>query len=466
MKMHPRLRFGCVVVGTLVLAVASAGAAETTWKAGFAAVKITPAQPLMLAGYASRTVPARDVVDDLFLKALVLEDGAGSRSLLITADLIGFRADFTEPVAARITAATGLPRERILLNASHTHAGPAIMVNQQSHYTIAREQAEALIAYTRQLQDQCVALATQAIDRLQPATLAWGVGVVNFPMNRREATERGIILGVNPRGPVDRSVPVLRIDAPDGKVVGVLFGAACHNTTYGARDNQVSGDFASAAQAFIEQEFPGTQAMFLQGLAGDANPYPNSLNDPAKRPAAEIAREHGVSLGREVTRVLGVALKPVRGPLRAAHELVALPLQKAPSRAELEQTTAKAGSTQKWVADQMLARLKAGESLPTTYRAPVAVWQFGADLTLVGLPGEVVVDYVRLTEEALGPLKLWLSAYCNDTFGYLPSARVLREGGYETRGLYHGGIGYFAPEAQDALVSKVRELADRVGRPR
>ena len=82
----------------------------------------------------------------------------------------------------------------------------------------------------------------------------------------------------------------------------------------------------------------------------------------------------------------------------------------------------------------------------------------------MGLPGEIVVDYVALIEEAVGPRKLWLSAYCNDTFGYVPSARVLREGGYETRGLYHGGIGYFAPEAQDALVGKVRELAERVGR--
>jgi hypothetical protein len=112
----------------------------------------------------------------------------------------------------------------------------------------------------------------------------------------------------------------------------------------------------------------------------------------------------------------------------------------------------------------MLAQLKRGEALPTNYRALVTVWQFGTDLTLVGLPGEVVVDYVRLLEDAVGPLKLWLSAYCNDTFGYLPSARVLREGGYETRGIYHGGIGYFAPEAQDVIVEKVRELASRAGR--
>lgn len=467
MSLLPRfcahLSFGLVFLVSLS-AAAPASAPVPSWQAGFAAAKITPTEPLMLAGYANRTIPTREVVDDLHLKVFALEDATGSRSLLITADLIGFRADFTESTCARITTATGVPRERILFNASHTHAGPAVMMSLRSHYTITREQAEKLIAYTEKLRDQCVSLATEAIRRLQPARMSWGVGAVNFPMNRREFTERGVILGVNPRGPVDRSVPVLRVHSPEGKLIGVVFGAACHNTTYGSRDNQISGDFASAAQTFVEKEFPGTQAMFMQGLAGDANPYPNSLNDPAKRPASEIAREHGASLGREVTRVLGNALKPVNGPLRIAHAPAALPLQPVPSRDELEKTSAKAGSTQKWVADQMLARLKAGETLPTTYSAHVSVWQFGSDLTLVGLPGEVVVDYVRLIEDALGPLKLWLAAYSSDTFGYVPSARVLREGGYETRGLYHGGIGYFAPEVESVLVNTVRELAAQAGR--
>jgi hypothetical protein len=452
------------LLGPLLLAIGAVRAADVPWKAGFAAVKITPGEPLMLAGYASRTIPARDVIDELHAKALALEDSTGNRVVLITADLIGFRADFTEPVCARITAATGIPRERILLNASHTHAGPAVMMSMQSHYSITAAQATQLIAYTTRLQDQCVELARQALSRLQPARLSWGVGVVDFPMNRREFTERGVILGVNPRGPVDRTVPVLRIETPEKKLAGVVFGAACHNTTYGARDNQLSGDFAGAAQALVEREFPEAQAMFMQGLAGDANPYPNSLNDPAKRPASEIAHAHGATLGREVIRVLGNALKPVNGPVRATLDAVALPLQKPPARDELERTAAKGSSTQKWVAEQMLARLKAGETLPATYNPPVTVWQFGGDLTWVGLPGEVVVDYVRLLEDAIGPLKLWLSAYCNDTYGYFPSARVLREGGYETRGLYHGGIGYFAPEAQDVLVAKVRELAGRVGR--
>ena len=112
----------------------------------------------------------------------------------------------------------------------------------------------------------------------------------------------------------------------------------------------------------------------------------------------------------------------------------------------------------------MLAVLDRGEKLPAHYSCPLTVWQFGADLTLVGLSGEVVVDYVPLLEKALGPNQLWLAAYCNDVFGYLPSARVLKEGGYETRGLYSGGAGFFAPKAEEILVEKVRDLARKAGR--
>src|SRR5581483_5941730 len=121
-------------------------------------------------------------------------------------------------------------------------------------------------------------------------------------------------------------------------------------------------------------------------------------------------------------------------------------------------------SPKTWGAAQMLAALEKGEKLPDHYTCPLTVWQFGGDLTLVGISGEVVVDYVTFLEQALGPNQLWVAGYCNDVFGYLPSARVLKEGGYETRGLYSGGAGFFAPEAQDVVVESLRKLARQVGR--
>jgi hypothetical protein len=286
-------------------------------------------------------------------------------------------------------------------------------------------------------------------------------------MNRREFTPRGVILGVNPRALADRSVPVLRVDSVDGKPRAILFGAGAHNTTLTGENYQICGDYAGFAQAYIQDHYAlphrggegrvrGTaQAMFLLGCAGDANPYP--------RGTLELAREHGATLGKEVCRVLETKLWPVAGPLQIAFDQVDLPLQEV-SRQELQKLAEDKRSFKTWGATRMLAMLDRGERPATHYRCPVTVWQFGRDLTLVGLSGEVVVDYLTLLEQALGPNQLWVVAYCNDVFGYLPSARVLQEGGYETRGLYSGGAGFFDPKAQDILVRKVREVAQKAGR--
>ena len=130
---------------------------------------------------------------------------------------------------------------------------------------------------------------------------------------------------------------------------------------------------------------------------------------------------------------------------------------------ELEQLAAKGNVRQKASAGKMLLSLERGDPQPKQYSAPVAVWQFGPDFTWVGLSGEVVADYVPLIEKAIGPLQLWISAYCNDYFGYVPSARMLSEGGYETLGLFRAN-GIFTAETETVLVNKVRELSVQAGR--
>jgi len=430
-------------------------AQESPWKAGLAATKITPQQPLFMAGYASRNKPFESVHDDLFAKVLVLEDSRGQRGVLVTTDLIGWRGDDAALLRRAIGEKLGVEPTAVVINASHTHTGPALARSDLSSQDPAI--AERSAAYMRDLMEKIVAAAVGAAAQLAPARLSWGTGVVHFVMNRREFTlERGVILGVNPRGLADRSVPVLRIDDPSGKLRGVVFGAACHNTTLGPQHYEISGDFAGHAQRQIEADHPGAVALFVQGCAGDANPYP--------RGSHELAEQHGRELAAEVNRLLTTKLTPVAGPLRIAWGEATLPLAPPPSREALEQQAAGKGGALVWVAQQMLARLQRGEKLPSDYTCPVSVWQFGDDLTLVSLSGEVVVDYVRMIEDAMGPNRLWISAYNHDVFGYLPSARVLREGGYETRGLIHGGIGLFAPDAEKVLVAKVRELAQAAGR--
>jgi hypothetical protein len=434
-----------------------ARAADPEWKVGLAQVKITPERPVLLAGYANRTRPFDKVATDLYAKALALEDRAGQVAILVTTDLIGLPAAVAEPVCQRLAAKAGLRRAQVLLSSSHTHTGPALSLDPAARDGRAPGDAQRTVEYTRQLQDKLVQVVLRALERRQPARLSWGTGVAPFVMNRREFTPGGVILGVNPRGPADRTVPVLRIDTTAGQLRAVLFGAATHNTTLTGNCYEICGDYAGFAQAYVQEHHPGAQALFLLGCAGDSNPYPRGTMD--------LAREHGATLGKEVGRVLETKLQPVRGPLTIAFGQADLPLQEPPPRAELDRQAARKGGLDAGIARQMVAALDRGEKLPTHYRCPVTVWQFGQDLTLVGLSGEVVVDYVALLEKALGPNRLWPVAYCNDVFGYLPSARVLAEGGYETRGLYSGGIGRFAPQAQDVLVPKVRELAEKAGRP-
>jgi hypothetical protein len=445
------------VVGCLALfAAASNIAVADDWKVGIATVKITPAEPVQMSGYASRTRPFAGVNDDLYAKALVLEDAQGNRGLIISTDLIGFKASLAQSIGRQIAEKTGLAREQILLTAIHTHSAPTLSLDPNPREGFSANDAEKTAAYTREVEEKIIELAARALADLKPARLSAGTGVATFVMNRREVTRDGIILGVNPRGLADRSAPVLRIDDGEGKLRAVLFLCACHNTTLGPQNMLISGDYGGYAQRAIEAEHPGVTALMVLGCAGDANPHPRGTMDNA--------REHGESLGKEVSRVLGEKLKPIRGPLKTIMQEVALPLAEPLPREELE-TMAKTGPGYKQgVARELLALLDKGEKIPTHYKAPLALWQFGDDLTLVALPGEVVADYVPLLERALGPLDLWIAAYANDVFGYLPSKRVLEEGGYETRGIYSGGPGFFSPQAQDTIVEAIRGMARKAGR--
>lgn len=448
---------------TLVLLIVPAHAQAqdeaAPWQIGLASTRITPDTPVRMAGYGSRERKqlSEGIAADLHAKAIALQDAEGNRALLVTTDIIGLTRSVSEPLYQRIGKATGLARNAMLINSSHTHTGPAIGFKANIAHLSDAAHIEGTDRYTRWLSDRLVELAAEAIDSLQPARLSWNVGVATFVMNRREFTERGVRLGFNPRGHCDRSVPVLKVQSTDGDTRCLLFGAACHNTTLTGQHMQISGDFAGYAQQFIERELKGdVQAMFMQGCAGDANPFP--------RGSEEIARIHGMTLGKEVLRLLESEFTPITGTLTTLLRSVELPLQESFAPDDFDKLDRASGSTRE-VARQIREKLAAGEELPNSYQAPIAVWQFGEDLTLVGLPGEVVVDFVRMIEDSIGPRKLWVSAYNSDVFGYLPSARVLSEGGYEMRGIYSGGFGIFSPRAEQVVVENVTSLAREAGRP-
>ena len=445
----------------------SATGSDPGWQVGLARVRITPNRPVVLLGYSNREGPFESVAADIWAKAMALEDGAGNRAVIVTTDLVGIQAVIGEPVCKRIREKTGLDRSQIVLNASHNHTGPLVSLDPRlggndGHPALSPADQEQTVAYTRQLQDQLVDVVLHALGNLEPARIAWGQGEVGFPFNRRTVLADRVIMRANPDAPVDRTVPVLRVDTPEGELKAILFGCACHNTTLTDAHNLIAGDYAGFAQTHIEQQHPSAQAMFISGCGADANPHP--------RGTMEQAKIHGRILGAEVCRVIEQPLDVVVGPLATEYAQVDLPLKRL-SQAEIESYTT-LPSTEASMAKQMLKVLAQGKNLPISYAAPLAVWQFGDRLTLVALPAEPVADYVTLLRDALGPEKLWIAGYNNDCFGYLPSTRIVNEGGHEAIGitLWIWGknlsthIGFFSRDVQEVVVRSVRELAERAGR--
>jgi hypothetical protein len=438
-----------LLIGFCALVLPCSAQEPAAWKAGVAAVKITPEEPVWMSGYGSRTKPSEGVAADLFAKALAIEDPAGTRLVIVTMDLIVVPRTLRDWLEAQLNEKHGLAPGSLMMNASHTHCGPELSGSALASRMLNPEYTPAMERYTARLRQHLVAVAGEALKKLVPAKLDYLHSRCGFAMNRRRPTPTGYANSPNSAGPVDHDVPVLRVSDPKGKLVAVLFGYACHNTTMG--DYMIRGDYAGYAQKFFEEAHPGVTAMFMTGCGADQNPYP--------RRTEELCKYHGRSLAVAVEAALETVPKPLRGPLSVAFADVTLDLV-PPSRKELEKTAATAKEPYRAQAAALLKQLKEDGKIRSTYPAPVQVARFGRDLTLIALPGETCVDFsLRLKRELAGPA-VWVAGYSNDVFAYLPSLRVLREGGYEASGamIWYALPGPFSETVEERVVSKVLQM--------
>lgn len=450
--MNKRALIALIVVGASIAGARTGQAQEpTAWQAGVAVVKITPETPVWMAGYAARKKPSEGVAADLFAKALAIEDPTGSRLVIVTLDLISVPRSLRDWLEAAVQDKYALPPSSLLINASHTHCGPALNAAELKLNELKAPYAAAAERYVGQLQTKLAELVGRALQQLVPAQLDFQRARAGFAMNRRRPTGGGYRNAPYFEGPVDHEVPVLRVTDPSGELKAVLFGHACHNTTMG--DYLIRGDYAGYAQQYLEADHPGATALFMIGCAADQNPYP--------RGQEELAKQHGRTLALAVEAALQTPPKPLRGPLRTALEDVALDFAPPPSRDQLERNAAGAREPDRSQAIALLKELDTTGRIRTTYPCPVQVVRFGRDLTLIAMGGETVVDYaLRLKRELAGP-SVWVAGYSNDVFTYVPSARVLAEGGYEAgdAAKWDALPGPFTDTVEERLVGKVLELA-------
>ena len=446
MRMRNHLN-GLIIFGAILLVglTSNTQATAAEWQAGFAKVVITPDEPMWLSGYGARSKPSEGKIHDLYAKAAVLRDPSGATVVFVSTDLIGVPATMAKFVSAAVAKQHGIPRANIMLTCSHTHCGPA-MDDMLSHMLAMKESDWVLVRKNQvQLNAKVIAVVASAIGDLKPAKLSVGNGKTGFAVNRRKPIGEG---------PVDHDVPVLRVTSLDGKTLrGVVFGYACHNTNLSFY--QWFGDYAGLAMIALEERHPDAVALLYTGCGADQNPLP--------RRKMELAVKYGRMLAVAVDEVMAGAMKPVTGSLGVSMTHVDLTFDALPTKAEVEEQLKTGSRYVQARAKLLLAEYAASGKLRATYPYPVQVWQLGNEITWVALGGEIVVDYSLRLKKELGRDRTWVTGYANDVMAYIPSERVLKEGGYEggTSMVYYQLPSKWKAGLENQIVKAVRKLAGK-----
>jgi len=425
------------------------------WKAGVSSAVITPDESMWMAGFGFRDRPSEGKTHHLWAKVLALEDANGQKGVLITADLLGFPKGISDTVRDRIGEKFGLSRAQVILNSSHTHTGPVLENALVDIYPLDDRQRTLISKYSRQLEDRIVELVEESLQSMIPARLYAGNGVTRFAVNRRNNPAETLHKQTELKGPSDHGVPVLKVVNQAGELVAAAFGYACHTTTL--NDYNWSGDYAGFAQLEIERAFPGMTALFFQGAGADQNPLP--------RGTIELAEQYGRSLAAAVKRVLDEEMRPLPAELSTAYSEVELFLATPPTRDELTQISEESsGYPGRW-ANRMIEKLDNGETFIRSYPFPVQAWNAGGQ-PIITLGGELVVDYAIEIKRIFG-FDTFVMGYTNDVMSYIPSARILREGGYEGESsqMVYGMPSPWRADIETVILNEVLKVAGQVDLP-
>src|SRR3954454_15289857 len=284
-----------------------------TLRAGAARVNITPPNGYPFSAWGLRTGVAVGVHDPLLAQALVLDDG--ERPIAIVAvDLCNTARQFTDDVRQRVQSLTGIPPEAVLINASHTHSGPA-GVPARSGVSLGNTPL-AYEPYAATLPDLVAGAVFAAYYDRRPARIGAGMGQAPGITTNR----------VHKDDPKDEQVGILRVDGQDGRPIATVARFSCHGTCMAGQTLLWNSDFAGPTRDTVQREWGG-ETLFLQGCAGDIAPWDYWFgNDQAKRHTYENRDELGTRLGTEVLRVLPTI--STTGDVRLGATSHVLPIQR------------------------------------------------------------------------------------------------------------------------------------------
>lgn len=383
--------------------------ARAEFRAAVVKVDISPKTPQWLMGYGPRK--STGVRDPIFHRIAALDDGA-TQAFLVASDLCLFSPTVYDDVAAELKKETGIEPRQLWWSVTHSHSTPEvgppgmydILLKGRSDHDWDRE-------YCAFVKSTLIAGIKKARAELAPARLATGTGVSRANINRRARDADGkISLGLNPDGPVDRQIGMLRLERADGSLMGLIANYAMHGTVLGSSFVQVSGDGPGIVSAYVEEKL-GAPVLYVNGAAGNLAPI-YTVQDLAKSHIGEFR----VLLGEkiiEANRSMGPAGPEVK--LALGETWIESPRREGLGWSEELRAYG--------------AKSPAGVEL---VRIPVRFLRIN-DTVLWASPVEMFCE-IALRIRAESPFRhSFFFGYTNGWLGYLPTAQAFREGGYEPK---------------------------------
>lgn len=423
-----------VLLGWLAV-VASAG-----FRVGVARVDITPPEGAPMAGYYFHRA-AEGVHDPLYATAMVIER-EGVRVALVSCDLLSMPGDVVAEARERIARDPGIPASRVVVSATHTHTGPALVAGQ-IRYNLRGEMRRIGEEYTRGLAGRIHEAVRQAVAGLEPARLYTARGrEESLTFNRRFWMKDGSVGWnpgkgnpniVRPAGPIDGEAPVLYAEALDGKPLGVFVNYALHLDTVGGM--RYSKDYPhTLAEALKAARGEGLVTLFTLGCAGNLNHIDVSTQRAQKGP--EEAARIGAVLAAAVLKAMGRLEAVEDAPIRATTRTVLLPLRLF-AAGELEEAKRVAATFGAEQPAPFLELVRATRIVSVAERqgAPIAaevqVLTIGGQVAVVALPGEIFTELGLAIK--LGSPFAWTAivTLANDSPGYIPDRKAYAQGAYE-----------------------------------
>lgn len=405
-----------------LLALISSGA-WAEFRASVVRIDITPDRPQWLLGYAARQ--STGVHDPLFHRIVALDDGR-TQFYLVSTDIALFSPAFYDEFCAELKKQTGIERKSVWWTVTHTHSAPELgPPGLAKAFLAGRYDHEPDWEYAKAVKQKLIDGIVEAKGKLAPARLRVGTTRSNANINRRSRDPNGkIYLGLNPDGPVDRQVGLLRLDRPDGTPIALIANYAMHGTVLGGKNQLISGDAPGVVAAYVEQKL-GAPMLYINGATGDIAPI-YSVYDDFKR--VRIA-EFNVLLGDRIVQAMNtLPASAAAVKLEAAEEYLVTPL--------------KAGL--KWPEE-----LAAYITPQSEVRLPLRFLRINKETALWAAPLELFCE-IAMDVRAQSKVKnTFYFGYANGWLGYLPTKQAFSEGGYETT------TTPFTPEAEAALKQAV-----------